>query len=55
MKQVKEILTNTKGQLIVKYTVYMDGEKFQVSRHNAWMDEHGDVQHNEEAAWSKYY
>ena len=55
MKQVKEILKNATGKLVVKYTIYMDGEKFQVSRHDAWLDNNGDVQHDEKPSWSKYY
>jgi len=55
MKQVKEILTNAKGELIVKYSVYEDGKLFKIARFKAWVDSRtGDIE-TDEPYYTKYY
>ena len=55
MKHVKEVLTNAKGELIVKYSVYEDGKLFKIARFKAWVDSYGDVDMDDKPYYTKYY
>ena len=53
---VKEILKNKKGETIIKYTTFIDGQKFSMSRYDTYVSQGGELEtFGDHPTYKKYY